>query len=286
MENLKGVRRNGNHRWRVGFQGVSGSFSEQALFAYFGHDVDTYPVNVFEDVFTELENNRIDYGVLPIENSSTGAISQVYDLLNKYTCYIVGETCVKVNHHLLGIKGAQIHDIEEIYSHPQAFEQSSNFLKQYPQWKIIPYYNTAKSAEFVEKQGSKAIGAIGSEKAAEIYHLDILAANINSNATNTTRFVVIGKELARKDTLNKVSIVLSTEHKAGCLYNVLRHFAENHINMLKIESRPIQDIPWEYFFYIDFEGNLKDEVIQTAIASMKKDSHYFKILGNYEKYHE
>ncbi|WZL73191.1 prephenate dehydratase [Clostridiaceae bacterium 35-E11] len=286
MENQENVGVSSGDRLCVGFQGVSGSFSEQALLAYFGHNVDPYPVNMFEDVFTSLKKNQIDYGVLPIENSSTGAISQVYDLLNKYDCYIVGEICVKVNHHLLGIKGTQIKDIVEVYSHPQAFEQSSEFLNQYPHWKLIPYYNTAKSAEFVENKGSKNIAAVGSEKAAALYHLDILAANINSNTTNTTRFVVIGKELIRKDSLNKVSIVLSTEHKAGCLYNVLRHFAQNNINMLKIESRPIKDIPWEYFFYIDFEGNLEDETIRIAINSMKRDSHYFKILGNYEKYHE
>jgi chorismate mutase / prephenate dehydratase len=272
--------------YKIGFQGVPGSFSEQALFGYFGNHVDTHSVDEFEDIFKALKTNKIAYGVLPIENSSTGAITQVYDLLNKYEFHIIGEICLKIRHHLLGIKGCTIDDIEEVYSHPQGFEQSRDFLKQYDRWKLIPYYNTAKSAELIKMKNSKSMAAIGSKKAAEIYGLEILASNINSNITNTTRFVIVGKELRKDHLSNKISIVLSTKHKAGCLYNVLRHFAKNDINMLKIESRPIKDKPWEYFFYIDFEGNLEDPIIELAIDSMDRDSEYFKILGNYPKYEE
>lgn len=268
----------------VGFQGVSGSFSEQALFEYFGDNTLTKPVEYFEDIFIELKNNKIHYGVLPIENSSTGAISEVYDLLNKYDFYITGEICLKVDQNLLGIPGASIEDIEEVYSHPQAFSQSSEFLKNYSNWKLIPYYNTAKSAEYVKNQNNKALAAIGSKKAAELYGLDILKAHINFNSTNSTRFVVISREMKEDIHNNKVSVVFSTSHKVGCLYNVLRCFSENYLNLLKIESRPIPDKPWEYFFYVDFEGNLKDETVQLAIEAVKNNSRYFKILGNYKKY--
>jgi chorismate mutase / prephenate dehydratase len=268
----------------VGFQGVPGSFSEQALFEYFGTNINTKAVEEFGDIFTELKNKNIDYGVLPIENSSTGGISDVYDLLNKYDFSIVGEVCLKVNHNLLGIKGAEMEDIAEVYSHSQAFGQCSDFLKTYSQWKLIPYHNTARSAEFAKNQNCKSIGAIASEKAAELYGLNILQRNINSNSTNTTKFVIIAREIIINESCDKISIVLSTAHRAGYLYNVLRNFAEKNINLLKIESRPIKDKPWEYFFHIDFEGNLKDETIGQAIEDIKKNSKYFKLLGNYKSY--
>jgi chorismate mutase/prephenate dehydratase len=266
---------------KVGFQGVSGSFSEQALFNYFPNDVDAVPIEIFEDVFRELEKGNILYGVLPIENSSTGAISDVYDLLNQYNCYIAGETYVKVEHNLLGIKGTKIEDIIEVYSHPQAFEQSKSFLNNY-RWKLIPYYNTAKSAEYVMKQKDNSIAAIGSSKAAELYGLDILASNINSNQFNTTRFIVISKSLKINSACNKISVVLSTKHEAGALYSVLEHFATNKINLLKIESRPVKHTPWEYYFYIDFEGNVNNKEIEIAIKRMESDCHHFKMLGNYK----
>jgi chorismate mutase / prephenate dehydratase len=268
----------------VGFQGVPGSFSEQALFEYFGKKVATKNVAEFGDIFTELKNKNIDYGVLPIENSSTGGISDVYDLLNKYDFSIVGEVCLKVNHNLMGVKGAEIDDIKEVYSHSQAFGQCSDFLKNYPNWKLIPYHNTAKSAEFVNEQNNNSVAAIASEKAAEIYDLRILHKNINSNSTNTTKFVIIGREMKVDEGCDKISIVLSTAHRAGYLYNVLRNFAEKNINLLKIESRPIKDKPWEYFFHIDFEGNLNDETIDQAIEEIKKNCKYFKLLGNYKSY--
>jgi len=181
----------------------------------------------------------------------------------------------------MGIKGSTLDNIKEVYSHPQGIEQSMEFLKGYKQWKLIPYKSTAKSAELVKERQDKTLVAIASAKAAEIYDLEILQRNVNSNATNMTRFVVIGKEIESNAQSNKTSLVLSTTHKAGSLYHVLKHFAENNINLLKIESRPIKDKPWEYFFYIDFQGNTNDDKITSAIKLIKKNSHYFKILGNY-----
>jgi len=265
----------------VGFYGVTGSFSEQALKEYFGEKVDTKAISEFEDIFLELKYGKINYGVIPIENSSTGAISEVYDLLNKYNFYITGEKYLKISQNLMGIKGSTLDNIKEVYSHPQGIEQSMEFLKGYKQWKLIPYKSTAKSAELVKERQDKTLVAIASAKAAEIYDLEILQRNVNSNATNMTRFVVIGKEIESNAQSNKTSLVLSTTHKAGSLYHVLKHFAENNINLLKIESRPIKDKPWEYFFYIDFQGNTNDDKITSAIKLIKKNSHYFKILGNY-----
>lgn len=276
------VRRKYTEEMTVGFQGVTGAYSEEALRKHFGHSVNAKPVNEFEDIFIELEKDSINFGVLPIENSSTGGISEVYDLLNKYNLMICGEICLKVNHHLMGIQGATINEITEVYSHPQAFSQCNEFLKLQNSWSCIPFYNTAKSAEYVGKAGVKHRAAIGSARAAEIYNLDILAANINFNNNNTTRFIVISKKLEVVESFNKISVIFSTTHRAGSLYDILRYFAENNLNLLKIESRPIADKPWEYFFYIDFEGNLMDKVVQGAMEEIKNNSSYFKILGNYK----
>ncbi len=266
----------------VGFYGVTGSFSEQALKGYFGKNVDAKAISEFEDIFMQLKYGKINYGVIPIENSSTGAISEVYDLLNKYNFYITGEKYLKISQNLMGIKGSTLDDIKEVYSHPQGLEQSMEFLKGYKQWRLVPYNSTAKSAQLVKNRQDKTLAAIASTKAAEIYNLEILQKNVNSNATNMTRFVVIGKEMESTSESNKTSLVLSTTHKAGSLYHVLKHFAENDINLLKIESRPIKDKPWEYFFYIDFQGNIDEDKIISSIELIKKNSRYFKILGNYK----
>lgn len=268
---------------KIGFQGVPGSYSEQALYQYFGKEVDTKNVKNFEDIFIELKNKDIDYGVVPIENSSTGGISDVYELFNKYNCCITGEVCVKINHHLLGLKGAVIDDIEEVYSHPQGFAQCGEFLKFHPQWKLIPYDNTANSAKLVQKENKKSMAVIASERAAEIYGLNILASYINSNTSNITRFAIVAREMNVSEDADKISVILSTEHKAGSLYNVLKYFAEEKLNLLKIESRPMKNKPWEYFFYIDFEGNINEPSVKEAIDMIKEKSHYFKILGNYKK---
>lgn len=269
---------------RVGFQGVPGSFSEQALFEYFGDNVDKMNFNSFEDIFIKLKNDYIDYGVLPIENSSTGGISDVYDLLRKHGLSIIGERAIKVEHNLLALKGTKIEDIQEVYSHTQAFQQSSDFFKQYPDIKLIPYSNTAISAKYIKEENSNIKAGVASKKAAELYDLEILRENINQNKSNYTRFIIIGKNLEINKSCNKISILLSLPHEAGSLYNVLKHFANNNLNMLKIESRPILDKSWEYFFYIDFEGNLNDEAVKKSIQSIKNNSTYFKLLGNYKRH--
>lgn len=266
----------------VGFQGVPGSFSEEALLEYFEDEVTIHNVREFEDIFRALKNNEIDYGVLPIENSSTGGIVEVYDLLRKYGFFIVGERTIEVNHNLLGIKGTKIEDIKEVYSHPQALQQSGEFLKDYPHWEKIPYRNTAASAELIKNENSKGKAAIGSKRAGQIYNLDIIKENINYNKNNYTRFIVIGKNLELQSDYDKISTILTLPHKAGSLYNILSIFAEYNLSLLKIESRPIVDKSFEYFFYIDFEGNLDNQFVKEAIGELRNNSYDFKLLGNYK----
>lgn len=268
---------------KIGYQGVKGSFSEEAMIEFFGENQYAINYSNFEDVFIALEKDEIDYGILPFENSCTGAITSVYDLLSKYGFYIVGEECIKIKQNLVGIKGAKIEDIEEVYSHPQGFEQSKIFLKNHQDLKLIYFHNTAMSAKYVSDLNDKSKAAIASTRAAEIYGLDIISEEINDNETNNTKFVIISKTLEVSDDCNKMTVTFSLENKAGVLYNLLGYFAENQINMVKIESRPSKNQLWEYVLYADLEGNINDENVKSAINLIEGESEYFKLLGCYRK---
>ncbi|MBQ6820084.1 MAG: prephenate dehydratase [Clostridium sp.] len=267
---------------KIGYQGVEGSFSEEALRKYFNSYDSIQNYEEFKDVFIALEKNEIQYAILPIENSYTGAITDVYDLLVKYNFYIVGEECIKIDQHLMGIKNSNIDEIKEIYSHPQGFAQSKGFLSRYQDVKLIPYHNTAISAKLVSELQDNKKAAIGSKRAANIYGLSILKENINDKEDNHTKFIIIGKDLKYDKDSNKVSVVFSLEDKVGTLYKLLRHFAENDINMIKIESRPNKHESWQYLLYVDFEGNLDSSSVKIALDLIDKNSHYFKIIGNYK----
>ena len=282
-DNAESVETKNQKQGKIGFFGVPGSFSEEAMLKYFDNIENANAYDEFEDVFLAVRNDEIKYGVLPIENSSTGAISQVYDYLYKYGFYIVGEECIKINQHLIGIRGASLENIKEVYSHPQGFQQSTEFLRKYSAWKHIPFHSTADSVKLVSDFNDKSKAAIASNRAASIYDLEIIKENINNQSENSTRFIVISKSLETDISCNKVSVVFSLEHKAGTLYKLLRHFAENDINMMKIESRPMEKGAWKYFLYIDFEGNLESEKVQTALKLIEQSSAYFKLIGAYEK---
>lgn len=268
---------------KIGYQGIKGSFSEEAMIEFFGENQNEVSYDKFEDVFIALEKDEIDYGILPFENSCTGAITAVYDLLSKYGFYIVGEECIKIKQNLLGINGSKLEDIEEVYSHPQGFEQSKNFLKNHDNLKLIYFYNTAISAKHISDLNDKSKAAIASERAAKIYGLDIIDKEINDNESNNTKFVIISKKLELSNDCNKMTVTFSLDNKLGTLYNFLKHFAENKINMVKIESRPSKSKLWEYVLYVDFEGNINDENVKNAINIIEIKSKYFKLLGCYKK---
>lgn len=271
---------------KIGYQGVRGSFSEEAMIKYFGENHTTTDYEEFEDVFLALKNNEIDYGILPIENSSTGAITTVYDLLVKYGLYIVGEECIKIDQNLIGVKGSKLEDIKEIYSHPQGFEQSSEFLSKQNNINLIPFHNTAISAKYISELNDKSKAAIASLRAAKIYGLDVIQKEINDKDNNHTKFIIVGRKLEASKECNKITVVFSLDDKSGTLYNLLRHFAENNINMIKIESRPSKNEPWQYLLYVDFEGNVENEDVKKAIKLIEEKSEYFKLLGCYEGVNE
>lgn len=267
----------------VGFQGVSGSFSEQALCQFFGYDAKRRNYRNFIDVFEALKNDEIQYGIVPLENSSTGAINDNYDLIRDYDFYIVGEQDLSVSQHLLGISGSSIEDIQEVYSHPQGLLQCSTFLKEYSYMHKRECENTAVAAKFVADQNNKHIGAIASLQAAKIYNLEILQENIQNTKSNTTRFIIFSKKLEKTKDASCVSTVFTLNHQVGALYEVMRIISNHQINMLRIESRPIQKRPWEYYFYVDFEGSLDNPSIIQVLEDMKAHTNTLRVLGNYAK---
>ncbi|MDR1069641.1 MAG: bifunctional chorismate mutase/prephenate dehydratase, partial [Gracilibacteraceae bacterium] len=267
----------------TGFQGVPGSFSEEALIRCLGETAPRRAYAEFEDVFAALAKGEIRRGVLPIENSSTGAIGPVYDLLRRYDFIITAETYVRVNQHLLGLPGARPEDIREVYSHSQGLEQCGDFLRGHPDWRLIPHHNTATSAKFVADSGRKNRAAIAGSRAARIYGLDILAPCINTRKRNYTRFVVVGPaaEAAPPSARGKISVLFTLAHRAGALQDALGCFARGGINLVKIESRPEPDNLWEYCFYVDFEGSLADPAVRETLAFLAANSPSYRFLGAY-----
>lgn len=268
---------------KVGFQGVPGSFSEEALIHYFGEEYKHAHYQTFQDVFEALKYKEITYGILPIENSSTGSITQIYDLLKQYDFYIVGETKIKIEQHLLGHAGAEIKGIEEIYSHEQGFSQSSDYLKRLVGCKQIPYHNTAISAKYVSESKDRKKAAIGSRRAAALYGLEVLEESINNARANYTRFVIVGTELESNALCNKMTMVFTLHNEAGSLYEQLSLFKQAGINMIKIESRPVGDGSFSYFFYIDIDGHVEDENVKRTLEEVARHTQSFRLLGCYKK---
>ena len=265
----------------VGYQGVAGSFGNEAMLKYFKNIKEAKSYEKFEEVFKAVESGEIEYGILPVENSSTGGIGTVEDLLKEYNLYIVGEECIKISQNLVGIKGATVDDIKEVYSHPQGFEQSTKFFDKHKNYNLIPYSNTAISAKLVSDLKDKSKAAIASERAAKLYDLKIIKKDVNDLKNNYTRFIVIGRDLECDETCDKVSILFSVEDTSGGLYTVIRDIKEFGLNMSKIESRPNRNNPWNYIFFVDFDGNLFDVNIKKAINTIARSSKYFKLLGCY-----
>lgn len=266
---------------RVVYQGVEGAYAHEATLQYFGDDVNCYHVESWRGAMEEVKSGRADYAVLPIENSTAGAVTQVHDLLLEYDNYIVAETDVLVEHALLGTPDSEIDDITTVYSHPQALMQCQRYLREHDSWQQISCENTAVSAKKVCDEGDKTHAAIASVKAAKIHGLKVLKERINQADANTTRFVIVGRERIYTKEADKVSICVELTHESGSLYNVLSHFSYNGINMTKIESRPIEDRQWEYRFIIDIEGKLSDAPVTNALRGISEEVNKLAILGNY-----
>lgn len=266
---------------RVAYQGVAGAYSEMACINFFGAELKTVGLEQFEDVFEALKRGEADYAVLPIENSTSGAIRQVYDLMTQYEYSIVGETTVRVEHCLMAPKGASLDTITHVYSHEQGLFQSDRFLNTHPNWVQVPCADTAGAGRYVAETGDVTKAAICSERAAELYGLDILVRGTNHNANNTTRFVVVSPVMELREGADKISTVFSLPHEAGSLHRIMTIFAVNGLNMTKLESRPMPGHSWEYMFFLEFNGSLNAPEMDGILRELAQTAVDFRVLGNF-----
>lgn len=271
---------------RVVIQGIQGAFHEIAAKQYFKHrNVEVIPAMTFPDLITKAEDaTASEYAIMAIENTIAGSLLANYILLKESNLTIVGEVLLRIKHNLLALPGVKIEDLKQVYSHPMAILQCKAFFRNHPQIKLIASDDTAASAMRVKENGKKKVGAIASALAAEQIGLDVLAAEIETNHRNYTRFLVLERKNGHRFTKQhvKVSVSFSVEHEIGSLSTVLHNLSENHTNLTKIQSMPIIGKEWQYFFFVDFIINGKGD-FEKIIADLKKDTSELKILGTYEK---
>lgn len=266
---------------RVVYQGLEGAYAHQAALEYFGEDVNCFHVERWRDAMEAIKEGSADYAVLPLENSTAGIVSDNYDLLNEYSNYIVGEKVIYIDHVLMGQPDAEIFDIEEVYSHPQALMQCAKYLDDHRNWKQMSMNNTAVAVKSVRDSVDRRKAAIGSRQAAKYYGMKVLEEGMCHGKANSTRFVIVTNQKIFEKDASKISICFEVPHVSGSLYNILSHFIYNDLNMNKIESRPIPQKQWEYHFFVDFDGNLNDSAVKNALRGIREETTNFKILGNY-----
>ena len=266
---------------RVVFQGAEGAYSQAAMHQYFGDQIDSFHADTFRDAMMAIDEGSADFAVLPIENSTAGMVSEIYDLLVEFENYIVGEQIIKIEHCLMAVPGTELSDIKTVYSHPQSLMQSARFLNNHPDWRQISMQNNAFAARKVADEKDKTQAAIASEYAAKLYGLEILKKGVNQSDTNSTRFIIVTNQKIFLKDAKKVSICFEVAHESGSLYHMLSHFIYNNLNMNRIESRPIENRNWEYRFFIDFDGNLSDSAVKNALRGLREEARNMKILGNY-----
>ncbi|MDO5538519.1 MAG: prephenate dehydratase domain-containing protein [Eubacteriales bacterium] len=266
---------------RVVFQGVEGAYSQMAMKTYFGEHINSFHVKQWRDALDAIAEGMADFAVLPIENSTAGFVSEIYDLLMKYDDYIVGEQTIRIEHKLLGIPGTSLKDIRTVYSHEQGLMQCDEYLSCHRNWKQIAVENTAGAAKKVAEEGDKTQAAIASAYAGRSFGLEVLEEGICANGGNSTRFIIVSNQRIFEKNAKKISICFETPHRSGALYSILSHLIYNNINMSKIESRPIPGRNWEYRFFVDIEGNLNDSGVKNALRGITEEAVNMKILGNY-----
>jgi len=269
---------------KVAYQGIKGAYSESAIYRHFGNKAEAVGFDISEDVFEALEKKKIDYALLPFENSLAGSIAINYDLLLKHEMHVIAEVFLEISHCLLANRGVKLKDIKRVYSHPHALEQCREFIRKH-KFERIPEFDTAGAARIVQERGKKDEAAIASEFCAEIYSLDTLEKNIQAQDNNMTKFFVISSvdKIPENIKREKTSIAFKTKNYPGALINCLQRLAKHGINLTKLESRPVPEHNWEYVFYADFEGGISDENVKLALSEMDASSTFLKVLGSYPK---
>jgi chorismate mutase/prephenate dehydratase len=275
---------------RVAFQGIEGAYSELAGRKYFAPYMEKTVfagVATLEQVVNEVEDGEADYGIVPVENTAAGSINEVYDLLSCAQLSIVGEEVLRVEHCLLALEEMPLSGIRQIFSHPQALAECMKFVAKLPNCQAMPYADSAMAVLKVKEARDASLAAIASEEAARLYGLKVLRRNIEDQQNNYTRFLVLAKKPASVDLRIpcKTSLIMATSHEEGSLLKALTLLHEYKINLSKLESRPIPGMPFQYLFYIDFEGNTAEDRVAKAIEKLRSVTTSMKVLGSYPTQH-
>jgi prephenate dehydratase len=262
------------------FQGERGAYSEEAIYQFFGPDIEVQPCRNLEDVFATVESGAAEYGAVPVENSTAGSIHRAYDLLLDHDLRVWGETILRVRHTLLAPSGTELESVERVRSHPQALAQCERYLSNHG-WTAEPTYDTAGSARDLAANPEPGVAAIASRLAGQIYELEELAYGIEDSMHNYTRFFVLSYQDPPRAQRNKTSLVFCTRHQPGALYECMGEFAKRRVNLTKLESRPRINRPWQYSFYLDFDGHCQDPECEAALMGLLRRSSFVKLLGSY-----
>ncbi|WP_028950188.1 prephenate dehydratase [Sulfurihydrogenibium subterraneum] len=266
---------------KVAYLGPKATFTHQASLKYFGSSVEHIPVSTIKDVFEEIAKKKVNYGVVPVENTIEGVVNYTLDMFLDYDLKIIGEVILEISLHLMSIN-PNINEIQRIYSHKFAIAECRDWLqKNMPNAQIIEVESTAKAAEMARDDYESA--AIASESAATVYGLHILERKIDKHLYNYTRFLIIGNEIPQPTGKDKTTFIFSVKNQVGALYKALEPFYKNQINMTKIESRPSKKEAWDYIFFTDIEGHIEDEKVSKTLQELKNNVPFFKVLGSYPK---
>ncbi|MEE5991698.1 MAG: prephenate dehydratase domain-containing protein [Oscillospiraceae bacterium] len=265
--------------YTVACQGSAGANSETAAKQIFGNDCQPEFLPTFADVFEAVQCGKVQFGIIPVQNSTAGSVVQAYDLMSEYNFYICSSTVVEITNCLAVRKGTTLSQVKDVYSHPQALSQCSHFIGNH-NMTAHEYGNTATAAELVANS-NQPIGAICSESCAQLHGLEILETHISDYVPNYTQFFCISKELLLSEKADRISVVLKLPHEEGSLYRLLSKFVIGNMNLLKLESRPIRNGSFEVMFYLDFSGNIHDASVSALLSDLSENLEYFKFLGNY-----
>lgn len=267
---------------KIAFQGESGAYSEQAVMEFFKGNVDPFPCVSFEDIFTLVENGKVDGGIVPIENSLAGSIHQNYDNLLRHQLYINGEYYLRVNHCLIGLPGVGLSDIKFAHSHPQALGQCAENLRKMG-IQSVPEYDTAGSVKIVKDLNDPTHAALASHRAAQINEMNVIKDGLEDDQQNYTRFLYITTEKIRAEEHAKTTIVFTLKNTPGALFKALSVFALRDIDLSKIESRPLQGTAWNYLFYIDLIGSTENPAVRKALSHLEEYAEMLRVFGSYPK---
>lgn len=264
----------------VAFQGIAGAYSEQAIHQFFGPEVESVAQDTLEDIFLAVEDGQAAYGMLPVENAVAGSVNRSYQLLMEHDLRIHAEVILRVRHMLMAPPGTRLDQVTQVRSHPQALAQCQRYLERHD-LTAMPAFDTAGAARDLAAAPQSGLAVVASALAADLYGLDIIDEAIEDYRFNYTRFFVLALESPPRAPRNKTSIIFTTPHQPGALYACMGEFAKRRVNLSKIESRPRLNRPWQYVFYLDFEGHCQDRACEAAIMGLLRRSSFVKLLGSY-----